>query len=214
MILRAIFDGALDFLFPKSPEARTLESLSPSDLLRSLEAAADVPDDTLALFAYHDPQVQTLVWEIKYRANKAIAANTASVLYDVLCHELADRALFENFTSPLLIPMPMSPRRRTERGWNQTEILCEELKKLDTENRFEYRSDILRKVRHTESQTLIENKKKRLENLDGSMESSSITGRCVVLLDDVTTTGASLSEGKRALRSAGARKILCITVAH
>lgn len=213
-MLGAIFGGFLDFLYPKSDDIYELESLSPAELVRKLPPAKDLGEDTLALFAYHDERVQSLVWELKYRKNGRVAASLASLLYDVLRTELADRVLFENFTDPLLIPVPMSETRRRGRGWNQTEVLSLEVKKLDTENILEYRPDILRKVRHTESQTLRE-KKERMTNVQGSMEADAeVRGRNVILLDDVTTTGATFTEAKRKLRESGASKILCVALAH
>lgn len=216
--VRLIFGEFVDFLFPKDLEVLKLETLSPATLLKMLPNAADLGEDTLAIFSYTDSSVRDLVWELKYRKNMKIAESLAVIVYDVLRHELAERALFESASwriCPLLIPMPMSAKRRAERGWNQTETLCEEIKKLDTENLFEYKSDILRKIAHTDSQTLTENKKQRLRNLENTMSvSGNIQNRCVILLDDVTTTGATFAEARRALRLAGARRILCIALAH
>lgn len=205
--------GLIDFLFPKALQVYELESLSPGELVRKLPNAPAAPDGAIAVFAYANPRVRELVWELKYRKNMHIAESLSAILLDVLRSELAERALFENFTEPLLIPIPTSLERRLSRGWNQTEVLCENIYKLDTEHIFEYAPAKLRKVRHTESQTL-SLRKERLENLEGSMEASGVEGRNVVLLDDVTTTGATFKEARRALRAAGSKRVLCIALAH
>jgi predicted amidophosphoribosyltransferase len=44
--------------------------------------------------------------------------------------------------------------------------------------------------------------------------SDEATGRCIIILDDVSTSGATFTEAKRALKQAGAKKILCVAVAH
>lgn len=195
--------------------------MNPGELLSNLSvphSLGDVGPDTVVLFSYTDPRVRDLIWELKYRRNEKIAESVSQVLFDVIKTELAERALFENFTSPLLIPMPMSAERRRERGWNQTEILGEKvykLQKLNKEDLFTYTPYCLIKLKHTESQTLTENKKKRIENLVNTMEAGDgASGRNIILLDDVTTTGATFREAKRALKAAGARRILSLALAH
>lgn len=211
----AILSVFVDFLYPKASEIYELESLAPHQLLEKLPPALDLGNNTIALFAYPDPRVRSIIHELKYRRNTTLTESLATILYDVIKSELSERALMENFRDPLLVPMPMSRERYLERGWNQTEIICEEIKKLDTGNILEYAPQALRKIKHTESQTLIKNKKERLENLIDSMEAGNVAkSRCVILLDDVTTTGASFAEAKKKLRLSGASKILCIALAH
>ncbi len=210
-----IFSNLVDFLFPKEVEALELEALSPADLLEKLTPAKVLDENTVAMWNYADERVRTLIWEIKYRRNEKIIDSVSKVIFDVLTSELAERALFDNFKQPLLIPIPTSDKRRRERGYNQTELLCEALKKLDTGNSLEYSPNILKKVTHTESQTLTENKKERIRNIENTMKAGEgVRGRNVVLIDDVTTTGATISDARRALRESGAKKIICFTLAH
>ncbi len=215
--LKSIYEYFLDFLFPKNLAVEILENMSIGDLLNHLPQAREIKDERMiVLFDYKNEDVKTLVWELKYKGNKRIAQKIAQILIDVLEHELAERALFENFINPLLIPMPIADKRRRERGWNQTEILGEEIKKLDINNLFVYSSNLLKKTLYTESQARTHaTKRERDENLKNSMQANnSIKDKNIILLDDVTTSGATFTEAKRALKQAGARKILCVAVAH
>jgi ComF family protein len=208
----------LDFLFPKTPTTKHLEEISKNNLVTIFPQPRHIDSDrVVALFDYQNKGVRDFVWEIKYRANKKLIKSAAIILYEILCIEVAERALFENFVNPLLIPMPMSTKQKRYRGYNQTEIICKEIMKLDQNHLLEYLPDSLIKTRHTESQAKTESKTKRQENLKNSMAiigNEKLRNRCVVLIDDVYTTGATVAEATRALRDAKVRKILTFTIAH
>lgn len=214
-MFKGYFRNLIDFLFPKEPRTIKLESLPPHSLLTLLPKAKDIDEDTIALWNYADPDVRSLIWELKYRKNEKIIENLSVVLMDIIRSELSDRALFENFINPTLIPMPMSKQRRLKRGWNQTEVLADALKKQDTEKLLELnKGTLIREER--KPQTLIKNKKDRSKNIENSFKvrGSDIQGKNVILLDDVTTTGATFRDARRALREGGVKKILCLSIAH
>lgn len=206
----------LDFLFPRRDSLVSLESLSPEELLAAFQASDLDKPDTVALFDYRDQRVKELVWEIKYKGSRAHAKKIGAILYDVIVSELEDVNPFEKY-DVVLVPTPVSDKRRLERGFNQCELLCEAIRAEDAAGRFRYLPRQLVKIRHTESQTRTATKSERLGNLKESMtvqHQPSVAGKFVVLIDDVTTTGATFSEAKRALKEAGAKKVLCVAVAH
>jgi competence protein ComFC len=217
--LENAFRAVLDFLFPKSKRIVELEQLQPSELLRFLPPADPIANENVvALWSYEHSLVRELVWELKYRGNRVVAKKLGTILYDVIKSELVDRALFEKFEStPLLIPVPVSDKRRFERGWNQAELLCESIKECDKERNLKYLPRQLVKRVHTERQTMTSSKAERQRNIKNTMRvlhPDAVKRRCVVLVDDVTTTGSTFVEAKRALRAAGAKKVICVAIAH
>ena len=173
----------------------------------------------IAFFDYRDPLVRTAIWELKFRGNRAVASLLAECLFDELSAELSELEIFENFTQPLIIPVPLSSKRRRERGFNQCEILLDGLAKLDTGNIFEINKNLLIKIKDTSSQTKTDSRASRLKNLRGAFAVSEdsgadAAGRNIIVIDDVTTTGTTLSEAMKTLRRAGAKKVLGIALAH
>lgn len=169
------------------------------------------------LYDYRHPPVKKAIWLLKYKNKTRLAKVFAHALYERMLEELADLSMFENFRDALLVPVPLSPKRMRERGFNQTELICRELVKLDEDANFTLEKQVLIKTKETARQAHVKIRKERLENVVGSfavMHPERIQGRNVILLDDVTTTGATLKEAKITLKKAGARKVVAFTIAH
>ncbi|MEK7170102.1 MAG: phosphoribosyltransferase family protein [Patescibacteria group bacterium] len=127
-----LFEDILDLLFPRSPLTRELESLDAFMFAARVEKTDGYAGkNIISLFHYRDKLVRQAVWELKYRGNKKIAKLLSEALYDELLAFLEEYAPLTNFTEPLLIPIPLSKKRESERGFNQCRLLCDELMRLD-----------------------------------------------------------------------------------
>ncbi len=181
------------------------------------EAERESADWIFPLYDYRHPPIKKAVWLIKYNGKKKLVSVFAETLYGRILEELSDLKTMENFQNAVLIPIPLSKKRQRERGFNQAELLCEEIIKLDDSGYLKLDKNILIKQKETEHQARIKDRSTRLNNLAGSFEvksGASLKGRNIILIDDVTTTGATLSEARKALRSSGARKVIAFTIAH
>lgn len=193
---------ALDALIPARRTERVVRTLSMDKLL-----AMAAPDGSLP---YHNPMVRALIWELKYRGNGAAAALAGEYLSDLVLAEAS-----ELIGTPLIIPMPMHAARRKERGYNQTELLCEAALKF-LGGGFRYAPDVLERVRHTAPQQGLA-RHKRLTNVTKSMhvkDPARVRSRVCIVVDDVSTTGASFEEATRALVAAGASEVRCLPLAR
>jgi competence protein ComFC len=127
---------------------------------------------------------------------------------------LAQRMVFalENQTwrFDTIIPTPLSSLRMKERGYNQAKEISQALAQ---QLNIEHQAEALQKIRHTQSQVGL-GRAERLENVKEafSADSSLITGKTLLLVDDVRTTGSTLSECAQAALQAGAKAIYAITV--
>ena len=176
------------------------------------------------LYDYRHPPIKKALWLLKYDGKKRLAKIFAEILYEKIMEELSELSVMENFHEPLLIPIPLSPKRYRERGYNQAELICRELIKIshlrysvDMHNKFILEKNILIKPKETEHQARIKNRRERLENIIGSFSvknGENIKNRNIILVDDITTTGATLAEARKILKQSGAKKIIAFTVAH
>jgi len=136
-----------------------------------------------------------------------------------ILEELSELSVMENFHDAILMPIPLSRQRYKERGYNQAELICESLVDLDKDVNFKFEKNILIKPKETKHQARIHNRGERLKNIIGSFaikntEKNLLKNRNIILIDDIITTGATLTEARKTLKKAGARKIIAFTVAH
>jgi ComF family protein len=112
----------------------------------------------------------------------------------------------------IVVPVPLHPTRRRERGFNQADLLAELLS-----TRISIRCKrVLKRIRYTTTQTALD-RAERIENLHNAFrlrKNADVRGLDVLLIDDVLTTGSTLSECARVLKRAGAISVYAATAAR
>lgn len=107
---------------------------------------------------------------------------------------------------------PVSKKRKRKRGYDQGE----ELAKIVGRELGIPVKGLLKKVRHNAAQAMITDRYEREKNVKNAysvVDASTVSGKRILLLDDVITTGATLTECSKTLTAAGARNIVCATFA-
>jgi ComF family protein len=141
----------------------------------------------------------------------------ANVLGRMLADAVIDlRPLFAK-ELPLVVPVPLHTRKLRQRGFNQSELIARAaLKLMPAASRLTMDSEVLERQRETLSQIGLSRHQRR-ENMRGAFgvaRPQEISGHEVLLVDDVLTTGTTVSECARVLRRAGASKVFVATVAR
>ena len=112
-----------------------------------------------------------------------------------------------------VIPVPLHPKRKKERGFNQAQIIAKELARI---KEIELRDGLLVKIKNVPPQTSLR-VEERAENVSGAFavaEGEKIGGKGVLLVDDVYTTGSTIRECSSVLRNAGVKEVKALTVAQ
>jgi len=172
---------------------------------------------------YENKTVQSLVHHLKFRSIKGAAAPLADLIVHYLRetgNRSANLAAILRANSFTTIPIPLSPRRRRLRGYNQAELIAQRV--ADTLE-LPIVADALVRAKHTKPQSDIVDVAERRENIRGAYAVSDSATRAaaratirdanILLIDDVSTTGATFLEASLALKAAGAAKIIAIAVA-
>lgn len=151
----------------------------------------------------HAGPLRKAVHALKYSGRHGVAATLAALLAPNLAAYVA--------AGDLLAPVPLHPERERERGYNQAAILARELAFLVP---LELEPAALRRTRATAQQASLSGAR-RQANVRNAFEARPdlVRGRRIWLLDDVSTTGATLRECAGELRAKGAREVRGAVVA-
>jgi ComF family protein len=123
----------------------------------------------------------------------------------------------------IVVPVPLHPGKKRERGFNQAELLARDVirvvRRLEPAVRMTLAAGLLHRTRATQSQTVLTTVQRRRNlrgafSVSGSDSGAKIAGRAVLLIDDIYTTGATARACSKALKEAGAKEVYVATVAR
>lgn len=162
-------------------------------------------------YGSYDGGLRELIHLLKYNGVRP----AASVLGRMLAEAIARLEPAFEQAKVLVIPVPLYKGKRRQRGFNQAEMIARAAVKFYPE-RLRIADDLLLRARNTQSQIGLTSHQRR-ENMRGAFTvagAAEVTGCEVLLVDDVYTTGTTVSECARVLRRAGAAQVWVATVAR
>ena len=209
---------ALDILFPrKCVGCKKDQTLLCDTCTKRIRRELHTPDNwTYAYFSYHDHIIKDSLWHLKYKGRYGYGKMLGKLLYDEAWESVSEKKQFHGFHSPIIVTIPVSKKRLRHRGYNHVSLIAQGFAS-ENPSECEIVNNALEKYRETRRQAEIKVRKDRLANLKNSFhvtDPAKVLGRNIILLDDVTTTGATFEEATRALKKAGARKVLRLALAH
>lgn len=127
-LLKTIRTTFIEALFPIPEAERLVLAMGAESAWKNLPRAARSPvPEACSVFSYKDERIWRLIWSIKYKRSAAGTAIAGYALYQVL------RSYATIVPRTIVIPMPITGRRRRERGFNQCELLVDEIERLSSD---------------------------------------------------------------------------------
>jgi len=218
--MHATWDTILSVIFPEhciscNKEGHALCAICERTIITKPVALSA---STAALFDYAHPLVKKAIWALKYDRRLALGKYFGIALYREFFKHLARQSAKSRETM-ILIPVPSSRGTLRERGSNHAEVVASAIAEEAVKDGVSFIADsaILIKEKDTQRQVEAKTRGARLTNLRGAFvveNGERITGKTIILIDDVITTGATLREAREALRPWKPKRILAIAIAH
>lgn len=192
--------------------------LKDTDICRECEEKLPytVGDSAMQKFPFIDKCVSPLYYKDKVRASvhrykfggcSAYSRRYAALMSDCVENNLDCRSI------DVISWIPLSKKRLRQRGYDQARLLAEEIAaKTGLPCR-----QLLQKIKNNSAQSLTRDAKQRRENVAGVYaldDGADVSGLRILLVDDVVTTGATMSEAARILRKEGAKSVFGVTLAR
>ena len=151
--------------------------------------------------AYYEGAVAEAVKLLKFRSKLRLVPAMAEIMIEFARNEM-DLAAYDD-----IVPVPLHNVRHRERGFNQSAVLADELAPHFPNAVV---NESLKRIRPTRIQKNLTSSEARWENVIGAFavdRNQSFEGRCVLLIDDVVTSGGTIEECARAVQRAGAARV-------
>lgn len=157
----------------------------------------------LRAWTIFDEPIQSALHKLKYRRDASMG--------DALAFQMLSFVQGLNWQIDMVIPTPLGKKRINERGYNQVAMIA---KPLALALQIEYDERLLTRKKETRSQVGL-TKVERKKNVEGAFQAGAgVKRKNIVVMDDVSTTGSTLSSISEALYSAGANRVYALTVAR
>jgi ComF family protein len=155
--------------------------------------------------ALYDGVLKEAIHEFKFNGKKGL-----KVIFGKLLNDYLQRGDIPMGNIDVIMAVPLSKMHERERGYNQAALIAEDVAAAFN---IYYDPNSLRKIKNVKPQFKL-NREERIENIKGVFVSGRVPGRRILLIDDIYTTGATVSECSRVLKIAGAQKVYILTLAR
>jgi ComF family protein len=205
----------LDILFPPTKHEKSIYNASLNDF--NIEPKLNIVSgvEIISLTSYRNKKSKNLIRLLKYNGSQVAATICAEIVEDFLREEISDMIEIGG-KKVFITAVPLGTNRQKERGFNQVELILKKLGKIEDLNAI-ISNELVERIIETKSQTSL-SREERIKNVDGAFSLTN-TGKSlpknshVIIIDDVSTTGATLSSTSKTFIECGI-SVLPISIAH
>jgi ComF family protein len=229
-IAKSILDPILQFVYPPLCLAcgetlegherlvcegcwQSVESVHPEDdlyqqFLTKLTSEGLISGLFSPFYFEKEGKLQSIIHGLKYQGYTSLGVKAGRKIGELIeaTHVLPK--------ADVLLPVPLHPLKKRERGYNQSELICQGIEEVTG---ISVRTDLLRRRKYTVSQTQL-SLEERKENVGDAFEINEkrrdeIAGKSFIVVDDVITTGSTINACAEALCDAGAERVHAAAIA-
>ena len=226
-MIKEIFTKIFDFLLPRiCPSCNQKLNSSEEIICNSCFDKLKLTPESLIQEEYHnkfavkkyltdfhpvfifekDREIQHIIHALKYNRHFHAGIYLGKIIGNQI------KAKLDVWKIDLVVPVPLHPVKKAERGYNQSEFI---VKGISIQTGLSWSKKIIRRKRYTETQTHL-TAEERQSNVKDAFEVKNrklVEGKNILLVDDVITTGSTISECAHQLISAGAKNIYAASIA-
>ncbi|MDP3837169.1 MAG: double zinc ribbon domain-containing protein [bacterium] len=164
-------------------------------------------DGLIAYASYEDAKLKSALHALKFQGTVDIGL----LLGKMLGRRLLSIWPREESERPLLIPLPLHPRRKRERGYNQAQLIAAGVAAVTG---WPLQGDALKRTRYQAPSSSLGYRHRQQQDKIFVYEGENINNQTVILIDDIITTGETASTAAQALKNGGAGTVVVATIAR
>ncbi|MBP9669620.1 MAG: ComF family protein [Candidatus Pacebacteria bacterium] len=199
--VRTVFAHVLDIVFPPSNRTLRVRAKQHEPISLHIRAVELLGKTIHTLGSYDTPRMKDAIGAAKFERSIEAQIQLAHILDDYLIDAALEHA-YGHHERIIVVPVPLHHTRKQERGCNQVDAILAHTRAV-REGFVVYDPQLLTRVRHTKPQATL-SRRERLENVADAFTCTSpsrheLAAQTIYIIDDVVTTGATLSAAHDAL---------------
>ncbi|MCY4577103.1 MAG: hypothetical protein OXB96_01555 [Candidatus Kaiserbacteria bacterium] len=209
------FEMFLGVLLPKKKHSVVAQRQGTAAIIQRLAPIQN--NDHLAFLSYRDVAIKHFLYAIKYERHRESITLAADIFWEYISGEAQEEEALQKMHYALCA-IPITQERKRRNGYNHLYAMLDVFyhHASDAGLHIQDKRGLLAWTRQVSRQSVLQDRSERLRNVSGAMTATERLPPNTIcfVIDDVTTTGATLTEARRVLMKHGAHTVITLALAH